>query len=720
MSKGRVTIPTDKNYVEETKRIAELWGADAVRDCDGTELPENPKEIAEKVYKTYFLTRGDNDFAYAHDELRQSMALISEAFLATEEELKIDPLKGYFRDQVGINETAPKKYWQVFDRTSGEECFDWDYDSEEKVVVIHHAEYLHEYTVSFFCDTLWNATQIYNYLSNNWDVTKDRDIDPVFPEALAKIKENLEEWIIANPNINVLRFTTFFYHFFLVNNEEGKSKCFEWFGYAMAASPAMFEAFEKEKGYALKIEDVVDSGYYGSQFRSPSKARLDFMDFVQKFVAKTMREINDICHKHGREAMMFLGDGWIGAELYGKYFADMDLDAVVGTLGSGVTERMLAEIPGVRYREARLAPYFFNNEMGTEDEAINALNKNWLGGRRGLMRKPVDRIGFGGYLKDAAERPKFMDGIQKLCEEFRTIYDIVDNKKPYCSLKVAILNEWGHLRSWMTHMVTQDYPYQKMHKYQNVLEALSGMPVDIDFINFDDVRAGKLSDYDVVFNYGDRDTALVGVDVWSDPAIISAVRQYIYEGGGFIGIGEPTSALREGKFFQLSDALGVDEEVSLSMLTHKYNYTKTDDHFITADVTGEIDYCGDLDNIYALNGTTILDIAPDKYLGLTMDRGHVRMACKEFGKGRTFYMTGMMFNNVNIRLLYRAMLWTAKKEDLLEKAYSSNVNTECHYYPSSNKYAITNNSREEQKTTFFDIDGNAKELVLAPLEIVWL
>ena len=32
MSKDRVTIiPTDKNFVEETKRIAKLWGADAVR-----------------------------------------------------------------------------------------------------------------------------------------------------------------------------------------------------------------------------------------------------------------------------------------------------------------------------------------------------------------------------------------------------------------------------------------------------------------------------------------------------------------------------------------------------------------------------------------------------------------------------------------------------------------------------------------------------------------
>ena len=48
MKKGRVTIPTDENYVEGTKKIAELWGADAVRDCDGTTLPKNALEIAER------------------------------------------------------------------------------------------------------------------------------------------------------------------------------------------------------------------------------------------------------------------------------------------------------------------------------------------------------------------------------------------------------------------------------------------------------------------------------------------------------------------------------------------------------------------------------------------------------------------------------------------------------------------------------------------------
>ena len=42
--KGRVTIPTDLDVVPQTKEIMERWGADALRDCDGTEFPQELKD----------------------------------------------------------------------------------------------------------------------------------------------------------------------------------------------------------------------------------------------------------------------------------------------------------------------------------------------------------------------------------------------------------------------------------------------------------------------------------------------------------------------------------------------------------------------------------------------------------------------------------------------------------------------------------------------------
>lgn len=48
-TKGRVTIPTDMDIVNDTIRLSEKWGADAVRDCDGTDFPTELKDVGLKV-----------------------------------------------------------------------------------------------------------------------------------------------------------------------------------------------------------------------------------------------------------------------------------------------------------------------------------------------------------------------------------------------------------------------------------------------------------------------------------------------------------------------------------------------------------------------------------------------------------------------------------------------------------------------------------------------
>ena len=69
---GRVTIPTDLDVIRETKELIERWGADAIRDCDGTEYPDELKEEDAKVYATYYTTRKDNEWAKANlDEVQQ-------------------------------------------------------------------------------------------------------------------------------------------------------------------------------------------------------------------------------------------------------------------------------------------------------------------------------------------------------------------------------------------------------------------------------------------------------------------------------------------------------------------------------------------------------------------------------------------------------------------------------------------------------------------------
>ena len=54
MNKGRVTIPTNLDVVPQTLEMLKEWGADAIRDCDGTEFPQELKETEARIYATYY------------------------------------------------------------------------------------------------------------------------------------------------------------------------------------------------------------------------------------------------------------------------------------------------------------------------------------------------------------------------------------------------------------------------------------------------------------------------------------------------------------------------------------------------------------------------------------------------------------------------------------------------------------------------------------------
>lgn len=95
-------------------------------------------------------------------------------------------------------------------------------------------------------------------------------------------------WCAENKNVNMVRYTTFLYHFFLVCNEKNKEKHVDWFGYPMTASPRAFDTFEKEYGYRLKTEDIVAQGTYQNNFVNPTKKFRDYMEFTEKYVTKTV------------------------------------------------------------------------------------------------------------------------------------------------------------------------------------------------------------------------------------------------------------------------------------------------------------------------------------------------------------------------------------------------------------------------------------------------
>lgn len=711
-SKGLVTIPTDLDVVPETLELMKRWGADAIRDCDGTDFPEALKDADAEIYSTYYTTRKDNEWAKANPEEIQQMYLMTPFYTADSESLSIEIMKGLYPDMLSPNTRDDiKRWWEVVDRTTGKvvPTDEWDYNEEEGKVTIKAVPF-HEYTVSFPAYIMWDPVHMYNAVTNDWkDVEHQITFDVRQPKTHEYTLKRLRKFIEDHPYVNVLRFTTFFHQFTLVFDELAREKYVDWYGYSASVSPYILKQFEEEVGYPFRAEYIIDQGYYNNQYRVPSKEFQDFQAFQRREVAKIVKEMTEITHECGKKAMMFLGDHWIGTEPFMEEFKTLGIDAVVGSVGNGSTLRLISDIEGVKYTEGRLLPYFFPDVFNENGDPVKEAKYNWVTARRAILRKPIDRIGYGGYLKLALQFPEFLDYVEQVCNEFRTLYANVKGTTPYCVKKVAVLNCWGKMRAWGCHMVHHALYQKQNYSYAGIIESLSGAPFDVVFINFQDIldNPAILDDIDVIINVGDADTAHTGGEWWENPKIIEAIRGFVYNGGGIIGVGEPSGHQYQGHFFQLANVFGVEEETGFTLGYDKYNWDEHE-HFILED-SEEVDFGEGKKNIYALPSATIL-VQKEK---------EVQMAVNEFGKGRAVYISGLPYSFENSRVLYRAVLWSTHSEDELNRWFSTNYNVDVHAYPKNNKYCVVNNTDEPQQTTIYRGDGSSFELALEPNQIIW-
>ena len=331
--------------------------------------------------------------------------------------------------------------------------------------------------------------------------------------------------------------------------------------------------------------------------------------------------------------------------------------------------------------------------------------------RRAILRSPLDRIGYGGYLKLASNWPGFIDEIQNVVGEFRQIHENMQDTKSYVApFKVAILNCWGGLRKWMSNQVHHSIYHRETYSAEGVLECLSGMPFDVEFIDFDDIRSGIPKDIGVIINVGDAYTAFSGAENWIDEKVVTAIRKFVDEGGGFIGVGEPTAYQHQGRYFQLSDVMGVDREMGFSLSTDKYN-TCDPHHFILEDIDGKIDFGEGTSRIYAQG---------KHYQILAQDGEYSQLVVNEYGKGHSVYFAGLPYSPQNCRILLRAIYYAAGMPEEMKHYYVTNVDTEVTVFPETKRIAVINNADAEEKTDLYIKGHLIDSLTLAPREMRWV
>lgn len=712
--KGSFTLPGEAGYEDLTLELAERWGADAIRDSDGTVLSDKITAADYDIYSTICLVRADNTWAKANRDKLQQNYLMSKPVTAESDKVKVDLLEGFFREQFEVNfNDDPKKWWQVFDRTTENELpkDQWAFDAAKGTVTITNVQKWHKYTVNFLAYRIWEGISMYNHTTNNWgDREHQMPVDPIYPETQQFMLDYLQKWLDEHPRTKIVRFTSLFYNFawFWGDPSIQRFNYADWGSYEMTVSPLAMTLFAKEKSYEMTSEDFVNKGQYCTSHNVPSERLLDWMDFMNEFAVSFGRKCIDLIHGAGKVAYMFYDDHWVGTEPYGERFKDFKFDGLIKCVFNAFEARLCAGVKGVETKELRLHPYLFPTGLKGEptfmeggDPARDAM-QFWANIRRGLLRVPIDRIGLGGYLHLVQDFPDFVDTIEKITNEFRLLKKLHSNGVPYTApLKAAVLTAWGKLRSW----VYVGHFIHGMELYE-MTESLAGLPVEVSFISFSDIlENGIPKDIDVIINAGKSPTAWSGGKHWKNEKVIETVTSWVGEGGGFIGIGEPSACEYSSQYFQLAHILGVDKEIGSTLSNIKLEGTEQKNkHYILEDIEDEIDFGKDIDNIYPLGKDTKV---------LSQKDGSIKIVLKNFGKGKSIYLSGFKFAPANTRLLHRSLFWAASKEADFDLWTSSNIQTDCAFYPDTKKLVVINNSANEQKTKVYNSESKTIDVSLA-------
>lgn len=690
---GSFTLPGEAGCEELTLQMAKKWGADVIRDSDGTELSDEILNAGYGIYSTICIIRDHNEWARQNPQALQQSFLCTKPELATAATMEIKPMAGFYPDQFKVNDgAAALPYWQVYDRTTGQEVprSAWQWNAETAAVTIQTTPF-HAYTVSFLAYRVWEEISMYNHVTNHWDKEHLMPIDPRTPAAQAYLSGWLDNWCKTHPHTTVVRFTSMFYNFVWMwgSDERNRTLFSDWGSYDFTVSEKALADFEAQYGYALTAEDFINKGDLHVTHMPPDAHKRDYMDFTQRFVAEYGSKLVKMVQSYGKKAYVFYDDSWVGTEPYGPHFKDYNFDGIIKCVFSGFEVRLCAGVKA-EVHELRLHPYLFPVGLGGAPTFAPGGNPThdakqyWSHIRRALLRAKIDRIGLGGYLHLLKDYPDFVQYIADIGQEFRTIKALHESGAVYTlPITVAVLHSWGDLRSWT---LSGHFHETFMHDLIHINEALSGLPVQVKFISFADVKnGGALKGVDVVINAGRAGTAWSGGDAWADADLVAALNQWVFEGGVFLGVNEPSALPGYGQFFRMAEVLGIDEDTGARVCHGRYTFT----------VQG-------VPGLFP-QGSAV-PVRPDRYLlggdttVLAAAGANPTATAHRFGKGMGLYLTGFDYSPANARLLLNLLLW-AKGLPLAQHYLTDNAATECAWFPADRRLVVWNNTETAQTTT---------------------
>lgn len=704
MKNNGFTLPGEAGYEKLTLELAEKWGADVIRDSDGTALSDEIVNAGYRIYSTICIIRGHNAWAKENRDKLQGTFLMTAPRTATAETLTIHLMADFFEEQFAVNDTEDsRKYWQVYDRTTNTEVEEslWSYDEEAGDVRLNGITPWHNYTVSFLAYRIWEEISMYNHITNHWDKEHLMPIDPIYPETREYLLNWMKDWCETHPATSVVRFTSLFYNFVWIwgSSEKNRNLFTDWASYDFTVSPLALDLFAEKYGYRLTAEDFVNKGALHVTHMPCDQKKKDWMAFINDFVISFGKQLIDMVHGYGKEAYVFYDDSWVGVEPYGERFEEFGFDGIIKAVFSAFEARLASGVK-TKTHELRLHPYLFPTGVDGSPSFLADGNPKleaqniWREIRRAILRAPIERIGLGGYLHLVQRKPEFVEYIEEISDEFKLLKDLHKEGSPFClKPRVAVLHFWGKLRSWS---LSGHFHETYMHDLIHVNEALAGLPFAVDFINFDDVRQGALENYDVVINAGYAGSAWSGGDVWKEEEVVSRLTAWAYAGGVFLGVNEPSAAAGYDTAFRMAHVLGVDQDTGAKICHGKWKVQQTERKELQKLMPKGA-------HVKAREGRYLVD---DKAEVLQEENGVPALVLHPFGEGMGIYLASFEKGAANNRMLLNLIL--AGCGERIEQNYlTDNIHTECAWYPASGKLVVINNSEEVQNCTIATEKGKA-------------
>lgn len=704
MKNNGFTLPGEAGYEKLTLELAEKWGADVIRDSDGTALSEEIVNAGYRIYSTICIIRGHNAWAKENRDKLQGTFLMTFPRTAEGETLTIPLMADFFEEQFAINDTERAlKYWQVYDRTADREVTreHWSYEKESGSVRLTGIAPWHNYTVSFLAYRIWEEISMYNHITNHWDKEHLMPIDPIYPETREYLLHWMKDWCEEHPATNVVRFTSLFYNFVWIwgSSEKNRNLFTDWASYDFTVSPLALDLFAEKYGYSLTAEDFVNKGALHVTHMPCDRKKRDWMAFINDFVISFGKQLIDMVHGYGKEAYVFYDDSWVGVEPYGERFEEFGFDGIIKAVFSAFEARLASGVK-TKTHELRLHPYLFPTGIDGNPSFLAGGNPKleaqniWKEIRRAILRAPIERMGLGGYLHLVQRKPEFVEYIEEISDEFKLLKDLHKEGRPLClKPRVAVLHFWGKLRSWS---LSGHFHETYMHDLIHVNEALAGLPFAVDFISFEDVKAGALERYDAVINAGFAGSAWSGGDIWKEEDVVSRLTAWVHGGGLFVGVGEPSAAAGCDTTFRMAHVLGVDEDTGAKVCHGKWQVERTKKEALLK-LLPEGAY------VKAKVGRYLVD---DKAEVLLEEDGVPALVLHPFGKGMGIYLASFERGAANNRMLLNLIL-AGCGEEAGQRYLTDNIHTECAWYPESGKLVVINNSDQAQQCKILTENGEA-------------